>query len=143
MKTMSSVLLTCPDRGSGRGVGRRLASVCVNCDSRVALGRIAGNVGEEVAAGRAGTTASNLNLRALGVELGGVGLMKSEEFVADEVVAGGKRAGDGGLPVQVLEDVVGSPGSARKRRSGHSLLVNLSTVRLDPCRIAASNHDLP
>jgi hypothetical protein len=138
MKTMSSILLTSPDRGSRRGVGRCLASICVNHDSRVVLGRIAGNGGEEVAAGRAGPAASDLDLRALGVELGSVGLVESEEFVADEVVACSKRAGDGGLPVQVLEDVVGSPGSAGEGRSGHSLLVNLSKVSLATFRTAVT-----
>lgn len=121
-------LLTSPDLGAGRGVRRRFASVSVDCNSRVALGRIAGNGGEKFAAGRARATTSDLELGALSVELGGVGLVKSEEFVADEVVAGGKSAGDGGLPVQVLEDVVGSPGRAGKRRRGHALLVNLLNV---------------
>ena len=46
--------------------------------------------------------------------------MESEEFVADEVVSWGESGGDGGCPLESLEDVVGSPVGTCERRSGHT-----------------------
>ena len=93
--------LTSPNLGSRTSVGRGLASVGVNRDSRVALGRVSGNGSKVVTAWNAGTATSDLDLSALGVELRCIGLVEGDDFVADEVVARGKSGGDGGFPVQV------------------------------------------
>lgn len=133
-------LLTSPDRGTRGSVGRCLASVCVDRDSRVALGSIAGDVGEIVAAGASAAASTNYDLSAFGVELGSVGLVKSKEFVADEIVARSKAAGDVRLPVQVLQDIVGSPSGTGQRRCSHALLVDLLDVSTDGSAYWTSGH---
>ena len=125
---MLQILLTSPDLGSRGSVRGLLALVGIDRDSWVTLRRIPWNRGEVVTAGLCGAATRDLELSAFCVELGGVGLVEGKELVADEVVSGSKRRRDGRLPVQVLKDIVGSPGSAAKRRSSHSLLVNLLHV---------------
>ena len=47
--------------------------------------------------------------------------------MAHEVVACGEGGGDGGFPVEVLEDEGGAPVAAGEGGSGHALLVDLCT----------------
>lgn len=122
------MLLTSPDLRPRGGVCGCLAPVGIDHDAGVILGRISRNIREEVTAGLCGAASSDLNLSAFCVELRAVGLVEGKEFVTDEVVSGGKRRRDAGLPVQFLENIVISPGSATQRRSSHSLLVNLFHV---------------
>lgn len=78
-------------------------------DTGVGLRSVRRNGGQEVG-GRGGSArTSNLNLRALGVELRSVGLVESEKLVADQVVARLKALGDRAGELQVLVDIVGSP----------------------------------
>jgi hypothetical protein len=51
--------------------------------------------------------------------------VKSDNLVADKVVARGESGGNGAGPLEVLEDIVGAPGGAGERRGGHAFLVDL------------------
>lgn len=117
--------LTSPDVRARAPVGLALVSVGVDGNAGVALGGVAGNVGEIVTTGLCRARASDLDLSALSVELRVQGLVKSEQLVANEVVAWCQRTGDLGLPVQLLEDLGCAPGGAAEGWCGHALLVNL------------------
>jgi hypothetical protein len=120
-----TIHLTSPHLRARRRVRSSLAHVRVNRDSRVALSSVSRNSSKVVAAGRTSSRSRDNDLRALGVELGRVGLVEGDDLVANEVVARGEGGGDGAGPFEVLEDVVGAPGGAREGRGGHAFLVDL------------------
>ena len=78
-------------------------------DARVVLGRVGRDAEEVVGRRSRRATAGHGELGALGVELGRVGLVQSEQLVADQVVAGGKVLGDLAAPFEVLENQSGPP----------------------------------
>jgi hypothetical protein len=72
-------------------------------DTRVALGGV-GRDGLEVVRGRRSRAApGDDELGTLGVELGSVGLVESEQLVADEIVARNKVGGDLARPLEGLQ----------------------------------------
>lgn len=71
-------------------------------DTRVALRGVGRNRLEVVRGRRSSTTPRDNELSTLGVELRGVGLVESEQLVADEVVARGKVRGDLARPLKGL-----------------------------------------
>ena len=101
-----------PHLGSGRSVCGALVGVSVDRDTRVALRSISRDVGEVVTTGRCRARSRDLNLSALSVKLRVQRLVKSEQLVANKVVARGERLRDSGLPVQLLEDLGCAPGSS-------------------------------
>lgn len=81
------------------------------------------------AGGGGGTAASDLEVDALGVELGAVGLasaVEGNDLVTENVVAGGDVAGDGDIPLEaVADELVGSPAAA-----GQTLLGDLEELEV-------------
>lgn len=104
--------LAIPDLGAGNlvgGLGRRGGGVDINHNAGIGHLEDAGDGDEVVTAGGGGAGASDGELGALGVELGGVGLVKREDLVADEIVAGGKRSRDLGGPLERIQDDAVAP----------------------------------
>lgn len=117
--------LTSPHLGTGASVCGALVSIRVDSDAGVALRGISRDSSEVVAAGLCRAGAGDLNLSALSIKLRVQRLVKSEQLVANQVVAGCKRLGNSRLPVQLLEDLGCAPGGAAEGRCGHALLVDL------------------
>lgn len=87
-------------------------TIRIDGDARIALRRIPRNARQELSARLRGPTTRDLDLRTLGVELRGLGLVQREQLVAHEVVSWGQGFGNRGFPVQVLEHFGGAPGAA-------------------------------
>jgi len=122
---------TSPDLRARRGIRGLLAAIGIDHNAGIALGRISRDVRKVVTARGAFTAAANYELSAFSIELRSVGLVKSKQLVSNEIVARGQRARDGGLPVEVLQDIVCTPGSPGQRGCRHSLLVNLGHVSVE------------
>lgn len=55
--------------------------------TKLTLCSVSGDCGKVVTGWLCGTTSSDFKLSAFGIELGGVGLVQSKQFVADQVVS--------------------------------------------------------
>lgn len=123
--TLVDVNLGCVSIQTGISVGFSLSAYH---DTGVRLGSVGGDGGQVAGGGSCGTRAGNLQLGALGVELRSVGLVESQKLVADEVVAGLEGLGDGAGPLQVVQDVGGTPVVAVQDAAGKTLLVDLEPL---------------
>ena len=93
--------LTSPDSGAGDGVGVE-SLVEVEEDTGVLSGV---DTDQRLAGGSGAAAASDLEVDALGVSLGTVGLstgVESEDLVAEDVVAGGEAGGDLNSPGEAV-----------------------------------------
>jgi hypothetical protein len=122
------ILLTSPDSGTWGSVRSDRVAIGVDSDSGVALGGVSWDRGEERASWLSRSGSLDLKLGALSIELRGLGLMKSEELVTDEVISRSKGSRNGALPVEVLEDLSGTPVAAGQRWGGHALLIDFEPL---------------